>query len=75
MQLLKHQGELGQLRSIARGMSKLAGPKGFFRGMLPRYLAYYKPDFHPNQVDSRQLREKGLRMLKAYLGDKLPLAA
>lgn len=75
VQLLKHQGELGNLRSIANGMSKLAGPKGFFRGMLPRYLAYYKRDFHPNQVDSRDLREKGLRMLKSYLGDKLALAA
>lgn len=75
VQLLHHQGELGNLRSIAKGMSRLAGKKGFFRGMLPRYLAYYRRDFHPAQVDSSDLRAKGLKMLRDALGDKLPRAA
>lgn len=73
--LLRHQGELRNWRSIAKGMSKMTGPKGFFRGMLPRYLAYYRRDFHPNDVDSRALRNKGLALLKGYLGEKLSLAA
>ena len=60
VQLLHHQGELGNWRSIRKGMRRLAGPQGFFRGLLPRYLAYYRPDFHPDQVDSRALRDKGV---------------
>ncbi len=75
VQLLRHQGELRNLRSILNGVRKLGGSNGFFRGMLPRYLAYYRPDFHPNQVDSTALRNQGLRLLQQYLGDKLPLAA
>jgi predicted metal-dependent hydrolase len=43
--------------------------------MLPKYLAYYRPDFHPNQYNSTELRNRGLKMLKGYLGDKLALAA
>jgi predicted metal-dependent hydrolase len=43
--------------------------------MLPHYLAYYRPDFHPNQRDSTQLRNNGLALLKQYLGDKIALAA
>ena len=75
VQLLHHQGELGNWRSIRKGMRRLAGPQGFFRGLLPRYLAYYRPDFHPDQVDSRALRDKGLRMLQAYLRNKRLQAA
>jgi predicted metal-dependent hydrolase len=43
--------------------------------MLPQYLAYYRPDFHPAQRDSTALRNKGLLLLKQYLGDKIALAA
>ena len=43
--------------------------------MLPHYLAYYRPDFHPNHRDSTQLRNSGLALLKQYLGDKISLAA
>jgi uncharacterized protein len=39
------------------------------------YLAYYRPDFHPSQKDSQQLREKGLLLLQKYVGDKVQLAA
>ncbi|HAG96430.1 MAG: hypothetical protein CMK83_17300 [Pseudomonadales bacterium] len=38
------------------------------------YLAYYKPDFHPSQKDSRALRDKGLEMLSRYVGDKAYLS-
>lgn len=75
VQLLRASGEGRNVKAIAQGLNKLVGPKGFFRGMLPKYLAYYRPDFHPNQYNSNELRNRGLKMLKAYLGDKLALAA
>ena len=43
--------------------------------MLPQYLAYYRPDFHPAQRDSSALRAKGLKLLQGFLGDKIKLAA
>ena len=34
------------------------------------YLSYYRPDFHPSQKDSQQLRDKGLALLTRLVGDK-----
>ncbi|RLU00638.1 metal-dependent hydrolase [Ketobacter sp.] len=39
------------------------------------YLTYYKPDFHPSQKDSRALRDRGLALLTAYVGDKAHISA
>ncbi len=75
VQLMRASGEQRNVKAIAQGLNKLVGRKGFFRGMLPQYLAYYRPDFHPNQRDSTALRNKGLLLLKQYLGDKIALAA
>ena len=75
VQLMRASGEQRNFKAIAQGLNKLVGRKGFFRGMLPQYLAYYRPDFHPNQRDSTALRNKGLLLLKQYLGDKIALAA
>ena len=75
VELMRASGEQRNIKAIAQGLNKLLGKKGFFRGMLPHYLAYYRPDFHPNDRDSTQLRNKGLALLKSYLGDKIALAA
>lgn len=75
VQLMAAAGELRNFKAIAQGLNKLVGRKGFFKGMLPQYLAYYHPKFHPNQRDSTVLRNKGLLLLKQYLGDKTALAA
>ena len=75
VQLMRASGEQRNVKAFAQGLNKLVGRKGFFRGMLPQYLAYYRPDFHPNQRDSTALRNKGLLLLKQYLGDKIALAA
>lgn len=32
---------------VARGMYRLIGPRGFLTRVAPRYLAWYKPGFHP----------------------------
>ena len=75
VQLMRASGEMGNLKAVRDGWRMLAGKHGFFKGMLPKYLAYYRRDFHPSQNDSGRLREKGLGMLRAMLGDKRQLAA
>lgn len=75
VELMRASGEQRNIKAIAQGLNKMIGKKGFFRGMLPHYLAYYRPDFHPNDRDSTHLRNKGLALLKSYLGDKIALAA
>lgn len=39
------------------------------------YLTYYKPDFHPSQKDSKDLRDRGLALLTRYVGDKAHISA
>ena len=75
VQLMRASGEMGNLKAVRDGWRMLAGKNGFFKGMLPKYLAYYRRDFHPSQNDSGRLREKGLGMLRAMLSDKRQLAA
>ena len=75
VQLLRATDEQRNFKAIAQGLNVLLGRKGFFRGMMPQYLAYYRPDFHPAQRDSSALRAKGLPLLQGFLGDKIKLAA
>ncbi|PTQ89613.1 metal-dependent hydrolase [Agitococcus lubricus] len=75
VKLLQAEGQQRNLKAIAQGLSKLIGRKGFFRGMLPHYLAYYKPSFHPNQRDSHALRARALALLDQYVAKKVNLAA
>lgn len=75
VQLLRATEEQRNFKAIAQGLNVLVGRKGFFRGMMPQYLAYYRPDFHPAQRDSSVLRAKGLRLLQGFLGEKIKLAA
>ncbi len=52
-------------RGWRHGLQSLLGKKGFLRGMLPRYLDYFRPGFHPQQHDTSDLRARGLAMLAA----------
>lgn len=47
-----------------RGMRRLWGRRGWFRALIPAYLAYYHPDFHPWQSDTHALQEKWRQALK-----------
>lgn len=42
----------------ATGINQLWGNPGWFRKLIPSYLAYYRKDFHPWQHDTRALLEK-----------------
>jgi predicted metal-dependent hydrolase len=41
--------------SWARGIWKYWGPQGAFTKLVPAYLDYYRPSFHPWQHDTREL--------------------
>ena len=55
------------------GMKFLFGKGGLIRSLAPRYLAYFKPSFHPDEVNSDASRAAAL----AWLGERftLPKAA
>ena len=53
--LMRADGQTGNLRSTARGAWKYWGPRGVFTRLVPAYLAYYRPSFHPWERDDREL--------------------
>ncbi len=58
LQLLRQDGQLGNVRSFARYMWRFWGPRGRFTRLVPRYLQYYRRDFHPWQHDNRAAIEQ-----------------
>lgn len=61
--LLKADGKLWDLKMWAKGLNTLWGRPGWFRKLIPAYLDYYRPDFHPWQRDTRALLAKWKREL------------
>ncbi len=53
LQLLKADGQLTNVRSLASYLWRFWGPNGHFTRLVPAYLAYYRRDFHPWQQDNR----------------------
>ena len=60
------EGGIGY-RNTLKGLGFLFGRKGWLRKLGPKYLAYYRRDFHPNEVDSTELRVNAMRRLAAML--------
>lgn len=65
--LLKEEGLLSDRGARARSAWKFFGPKGILAGALPSYLAYYRPGFHPQELDDAALLERGRAALDALL--------
>lgn len=57
-QLLRDDGEQFKLRAWARGLRDYWGPRGYFTRLIPAYLDYYRPDFHPWQHDNSALANR-----------------
>ena len=70
--MLKIDGSNRQPLKIARGLNRFYGRKGFLTRMLPTYLAWFKPGFHP--WDTGIPKEVDL-WLKEYNKQQDPLAA
>ncbi len=54
-QLLRADGQLGNVRSMARYMWRFWGPNGRFTRLVPLYLDFFRPDFHPWDHDNREV--------------------
>lgn len=58
VELMREDKELGNLRSWAKGLNTFWGPKGMFTQLIPEYLDYFKPKFHPWDHDTNFLLHK-----------------
>lgn len=56
--LMRASGSLRDVGAIAKGMNALWVKPGIFRKVIPQYLAYYRPDFHPSEHDNREHVER-----------------
>lgn len=65
VQLMKADGQLFNIKSWANAANYMWGKPGVFRKLIPAYLRYYRPSFHPWNQDSRHLVEKAK---KRWLG-------
>ncbi|GGY54657.1 hypothetical protein GCM10011297_29330 [Bacterioplanes sanyensis] len=56
-QLLKADGKLLDIKGNLKGLWFLWSPRGLFPRLLPQYLDFFRPGFHPNDHDTVQLLE------------------
>lgn len=66
VRLLRAEKMLFEPRAWLRGLDYMWGKPGFFRALIPRYLDYYRPDFHPDDHDASALHA---RWREALLGE------
>src|SRR5690606_913583 len=58
VQLMKADGQLGNLKSWLGALNYMWGIPGVVRKLIPSYLKYYSPKFHPWDNDARHLLDK-----------------
>lgn len=58
VELMREDKELGNLKSWWKGMNTLWGRGGMFSRIIPEYLDYFKPGFHPWDHDTKFLLHK-----------------
>lgn len=57
------------LSNVARGLWKFWGPRGHFTRLIPSYLRYFNPRFHPWQKDDSALIREFEAALKPYFSE------
>jgi predicted metal-dependent hydrolase len=55
LRLLKADGRLGNWRDNLRGINTVFGPRGLFTRLIPKYLDYFRPGYHPSQHHTEAL--------------------
>ncbi|HEY9119742.1 metal-dependent hydrolase [Marinobacter profundi] len=58
IELMREDRQLTNLRSWVSGLNRFWGRRGMFTAIIPEYLDYFKPDFHPWQHDTSFLLRK-----------------
>jgi predicted metal-dependent hydrolase len=65
--LLYQDGKLGDVRDIVRGLRYVFGRRGIVTGMLPAFVKYLKPQFHPWDEDDSAALEQWERDNEHYI--------
>lgn len=66
IRLMRRDRQLWNLKSWFKGVWRFWGPRGYFTRLLPAYLRYYHPRFHPWDHDDN---EAITRFERPFLGD------
>jgi hypothetical protein len=61
--LLVADGQLLNVRQNVKGFNYLFGYKGLFPRLVPKFLDFFKPSFHPSQHDTVALLEEWRTLL------------
>lgn len=73
--VMRHMFEVDRLprrgRTWARGLWWLYGPRGLMTRLLPHYLAYYRPGFHPWQAGSTRAYARWREIFDGSGGDAI----
>jgi predicted metal-dependent hydrolase len=72
--LMQADGQSTNVASWAKGWWKFWGPRGRFTKLVPGYLDYYRPDFHPWQRDNRPAVAKWKAWIDAQAKRVMPRA-
>lgn len=58
VELMREDKQLSNIRSWAKGLRRVWGRNGLFTAIIPEYLDYFKPGFHPWDHDTSFLLRK-----------------
>ena len=64
-QFLRQDGLHKQPLTLAKGIWKLVKPGGLMASVIPAWLQYFKPNFHPWELDDSHLIEQWRKQLQA----------
>ena len=73
-QMLAKDGKLLNIRDNAKGMWYLFGWNGLITSMIPEFISYFKPSFHPWDLDDQQHIDRWFNENSDYITN-LPAAA
>ncbi|MFE8072551.1 metal-dependent hydrolase [Marinobacteraceae bacterium S3BR75-40.1] len=63
IQLMREDGQVGNIRSWIGGVRHFWGRSGMFTSIIPDYLDYFRPNFHPNDHDTDFLLRRWRKVL------------
>lgn len=64
--LMALDGQSYNIKSWVRGIARFWGPRGFYTRLIPAYLDYYRPGFHPWQSDDTALLTEFTAIVERY---------
>jgi hypothetical protein len=64
--LMKAQGHHKSPLAYAKLLWSIFGNPGPLRRIIPAYLKYYDPNFHPNQIDDSKVRNETRKLVDSW---------